>query len=194
MGFIGITLSVCPSVDRIVSALYLQQYSSDLFHICTSYQATSECVSRVMPVSKLKKLNHEAAGVSSERRRSCCSSFFLHFWLWLPGTLFVCFYFHSKFLISSLSLFFRFLVATKHGSIRPSVCLWHLFHYVPVIVSSWNYQELLPLTKVISRQMTKVRGQKSRSQRSKPHLTVSGLTSSLNSPMPMKCCTKLQVA
>ena len=33
---------VCPSVDRIVSALYLQQYSSDPFHICTSYQATSE--------------------------------------------------------------------------------------------------------------------------------------------------------
>ena len=31
---------VCPSVDRIVSALYLQQYSSDPFHICTSYQAT----------------------------------------------------------------------------------------------------------------------------------------------------------
>ena len=40
--------SVCPSVhlsvDRIVSALYLQQYSSDPFHICTSYQATSEGV------------------------------------------------------------------------------------------------------------------------------------------------------
>ena len=39
-GYTGITLSVCPSVDRIVSALYLQQYSSDTFHICTSYQAT----------------------------------------------------------------------------------------------------------------------------------------------------------
>ena len=55
-GYTGITLSVCPSVDRIVSALYLQQYSSDPFHICTSYQATSEGVSRVMPVSKLKNL------------------------------------------------------------------------------------------------------------------------------------------
>ena len=61
-GYTGITLSVClsvrlsicPSVDRIVSALYLQQYSSDPFHICTSYQATSEGVSRVMPVSKFK--------------------------------------------------------------------------------------------------------------------------------------------
>ena len=49
-------LSVCPSVDRIVSALYIQQYSSDPFHICTSYQATSEGVSHVMFVSKFKKL------------------------------------------------------------------------------------------------------------------------------------------
>ena len=43
-GYTGITLSVCPSVDRIVSALYIQQYLLDPFHICTSYQATSEGV------------------------------------------------------------------------------------------------------------------------------------------------------
>ena len=101
-GYTGITLSVCPSVDRIVSALYLQQYSSDPFHICTSYQATSEGVSRVMSVSKFKNLKFwrifkicnfdfvifwlgiqydsmvwvimRRRGVSSERRRSSCSS------------------------------------------------------------------------------------------------------------------------
>ena len=39
-----ILLSHCPSVDRIVSALYLQQYLPDPFHICSSYQATSEDV------------------------------------------------------------------------------------------------------------------------------------------------------
>ena len=41
-------LQRCPSVDRIVSALYLLQYSPDPFHIYTSYQATLEgvlCVS-----------------------------------------------------------------------------------------------------------------------------------------------------
>ena len=48
--------SVCPSVDRIVSALYLQQYSSDPFHICTSYQATPEGVSHVTFVSKFNDL------------------------------------------------------------------------------------------------------------------------------------------
>ena len=56
-GYTGITLSVCPSVDRIASALYLQQYSSDPFHICTSYQTTSEGVSHVMPVANSKIWN-----------------------------------------------------------------------------------------------------------------------------------------
>ena len=60
-------------------------------------------------------------------------------------------------------------------SVRPSVCLSHLFDYVPIILSSWNFQELLPVTKVSSVQKVKVRGQRSRSQRSQPNLTVSGL-------------------
>ena len=60
-------------------------------------------------------------------------------------------------------------------SVRPSVRLSHLFDYVPINVSSWNFQELLPMTKVTSMQKVKVRGQRSRSQRSRPNLTVSGL-------------------
>ena len=93
--FYLVRLSVCPSVDIIVSALYLQQCLSDPFHICTSYKATSEGVSCIKIVSKFLQVfyvtltlsfltwdpiwlnrvgNHEAAGVSSERRRSSCSS------------------------------------------------------------------------------------------------------------------------
>ena len=53
-------------------------------------------------------------------------------------------------------------------SVRPSVCLSvrlsHLFHYVPITVSSWNSQELLPMTKVRSMQKVKVRGRRSGSQ------------------------------
>ena len=65
-------------------------------------------------------------------------------------------------------------------SVCPSICLSHLFHYVPVIVSSWNFQELLPLTKVMSMHEVKVRGQRSRSHGTKnrwfwPKLGVSGL-------------------
>ena len=40
--FCLILLSVCPSVDRNVSTLYLLQYSPDPFHVYTPYQATSE--------------------------------------------------------------------------------------------------------------------------------------------------------
>ena len=74
-----------------------------------------------------------------------------------------------------------FLAATKQlykwyfPSVCPSVCLSHLFHHVPIMVSSWNFQELLPWSKVISMQKVKVRGQRSRSQRSTPNLAVSGL-------------------
>ena len=60
-------------------------------------------------------------------------------------------------------------------SVHLSVCPSHLFDYVPIIVSSWNFQELLPMTDVRSMQKVKVRGQRSRSQRSRPILTVSGL-------------------
>ena len=67
------------------------------------------------------------------------------------------------------------MVFSVRPSVRLSVRLSHLFYYVPNIVSSWNFQELLPMTKVRSMQKVKVRGQRSRSQRSQPNLTVSGL-------------------
>ena len=60
-------------------------------------------------------------------------------------------------------------------SVCPSVCLSHLFHYVPFIVSSWNFQELLPMTKVMSMEEVEVRGQRSRSRDKKsPILTQIG--------------------
>ena len=71
-------------------------------------------------------------------------------------------------------------------SVCPSVCLSHLFDYVPIILSSWNFQELLPVTKVTSMQNVKVRGQRSRSQRSRPKFSFPDCNSSLNSHMMMK--------
>ena len=53
------------------------------------------------------------------------------------------------------------------GSVRPSLRLsvcHTFFHYVPIIVSSWNFLELLPMTKVRSIQKLKVRGQGHRGQ------------------------------
>ena len=39
-------------------------------------------------------------------------------------------------------------------------CLSHLFDYVPIIVSSQYFQELLPMTEVISMQKVKGQGHK----------------------------------
>ena len=75
-------------------------------------------------------------------------------------------------------------------SVRPSVCpsvrLSHLFDYVPIIVSSWNFQELSHWTRVRSMQKVKVRGQRSRSQRSRPKFSFPDCNSSLNWHMMIK--------
>ena len=66
------------------------------------------------------------------------------------------------------------------------VRLSHLFDYVPIIVSSWNFQELSHWTRVRSMQKVKVRGQRSRSQRSRPKFSFPDCNSSLNSHMMIK--------
>ena len=129
--------------------------------------------------------------------------------------------------------------------VRLSVRLSHLFDYVPIIVSSWNFQELSHWSRVRSMQKVKVKGQGhrghdptfrfrtvtpvwihiwwwndtyslmllrrgallffkvirqiSRSHSAKiaefdPDWAFPDCNSSLNSPMAMKCCTKLEVA
>ena len=120
-------------------------------------------------------MNHEygqswgSGGGISECRYSSCSSFISI----LSQDVFL-----SWFLAATKQLYEWFSPSVRPSvrlSVRPSVCLSHLFDYVPIIVSSWNFQELLPVTKVTSMQKVKVRGQRSRSQRSQPNLTVSGL-------------------
>ena len=71
-------------------------------------------------------------------------------------------------------------------SVCPSVSLSHIFDYVPIIVSSWNFQELSHWTRVRSIQKVKVRSQRSRSQRSRPKFSFPDCNSSLNSHVMMK--------
>ena len=59
-----------------------------------------------------------------------------------------------------------------------------LVDYVAIIVSSENFQELSPRTRVTSIQKVKVRGQRSRSQKSQPNFT--DYNSILNLHMMMK--------
>ena len=70
---------------------------------------------------------------------------------------------HDMFLASTKQLYEWFSLSVCL-SVRPS----HLFDYVPIIVSSWNFQEVLPMTEVTSMQKAKVRGQRSRSQSQPP--------------------------
>ena len=93
---------------------------------------------------------------------------------WGMKMFFHCSYFWVMFLAATKQLY-EWFSPSVCPSVRLSVCLSHLFDYVPIIISSWNFQKLLPVTKVTSMQKVKVRGQRSRSQRSQPNLTVSGL-------------------
>ena len=134
------------------------------------------------------------------------------------------------------------MVFSVRPSVRLSVRLSHLFDYVPIIISSWNFQELSHWTRIRSMQKIKVKGQGhrghdptfrfrtvtpvwihiwwwndtyslmllrrgallffkvirqiSRSHGAKiaefdPDWAFPDCNSSLNSPMAMKCCTKL---
>ena len=72
-------------------------------------------------------------------------------------------------------------------SVCPSVCLSvTIFDYVPIIVSSWNFQELSPRTRVTSMQKVKVKGQGHRGH--DPTWPFPDCNSSLNSHMMMKWC------
>ena len=53
---------------------------------------------------------------------------------------------------ATASNFTWYLYQMCNTDVRPS----HLFDYGPIIVSSWNFQELLPMTKVRSMQKVKV--------------------------------------
>ena len=65
----------------------------------------------------------------------------------------------------------RYVRTYVRTSVCLSVCLSHPFHNIPFILSSWNFQELLPMTKVMAMQKVKIRGQRSRSQEVKTQLS-----------------------
>ena len=96
--------------------------------------------------------------------------------------------------ISNNILIWLFLAATKQlykwyfPSVCPSVRPSHLFDYVPIIVSSWNYQELLPVTEVTSMQKVKLEVKVQGHRGHNPILPFPDCNSSLNSRMMIKWC------
>ena len=110
-----------------------------------------------------------------------------HINMWVHACAYVhaCVIFLYKFMLSQKIQFLSLvndqrtciLAATKqlYEWASPSVRSSHLFHYVSITVSSQNFQELLTLTEVMSMQKVNVEDQRSRSQRSKPSVSISGL-------------------
>ena len=91
-------------------------------------------------------------------------------------------------ILQMLNFWHNFLGVTRHTFLAATKQLWeHLFSSVclsvwPSVTPFWQcschriilkFQELLPLTDTMSMQKIKVRGQRSRSQMSWPHLAVS---------------------
>ena len=84
---------------------------------------------------------------------------------WLKGYIYSSCYYHHQIGSIHLSCCYHIFSCDQAAlqmvfsvclSVRLSVCPSHLFDYVPIIVSSWNFQELLPITNVRSMQKVKV--------------------------------------
>ena len=119
------------------------------------------------------------------------------FWVTLPSSWISIFTYHTfegDFVDNDIAYFKLRPSSSINGSVRPPVCLSHLFCYVPIIVLSWNFQDLLPLTEAMSMQHTKVKGQGHRGlNKFCPNLAFPDHNSSLNSQMATKWCTKLEL-
>ena len=156
--------SVCHSVRLSVCHTFLTMFPSSYHHeIFRSYYQWQKWHPCKRSRSKVK-----VTEVTTQLNRfRTVTPVWIHIWLWDEA--------YSLIMLRRGALLF--LAATKqlYEWYFPSVCPSHLFDYVPIIVSSWNFQELSPRTRVTSMQKVKVRGQRSRSQRSRPNLTVSGL-------------------
>ena len=157
--------SVCPSVCLSVTPFWLCSHHRIIMKF--SWVITND-QSKVHAKGQGQRSKVKVTEVTTQLHRfRTVTPVWIHIWWWNDA--------YSLMLLRRGALLF--LAATKqlYKWYFPSVCPSHLFDYVPIIVSSWNFQELLPMTNVRSMQKVKVRGQRSRSQRSQPNLTVSGL-------------------
>ena len=79
-------------------------------------------------------------------------------------------------------------------SLSVCLCLSHLFHYALIMVSSWNFQEWLPMIEVID-VYAKVQGQKSKFKVTEVKTQISrfGTITPVWLHMVMKWCTKLDI-
>ena len=170
---LSVCLSVCPSVCPSVTPFWLcshhriiMKFSGVITSDRSDVHAKGQGQRSKVKVTEVTTQLYRFRTVTPVR---------IHVWWWNNAYRLIMLRRGALLFLAATKQLYEWFSPSVRLSVRPSVRLSHLFDYVPIILSSWNFQELLPVTKVTSMQKVKVRGQRSRSQRSQPNLTVSGL-------------------
>ena len=169
----------------LLAIMDARKWPISLYYMATEFMANKD---ELQPSFLLPGGQQETKGEGHRVRNNDYSGYFF---ITIPNNVFSCDQ-AAIWLVQSvrpsvrpsvcLSVCHTFLAATKQlyewyflsvrlsvcPSVRLSVCPSHLFHYVPIIVSSWNFQELSPSTRVTSMRKVKVRSQRSRSRGHNP--------------------------
>ena len=170
---LSVCLSVCPSVCPSVTPFWLCSHHRIIMQI--SGVITSNR-SDVHAKGQGQRSKVKVTEVTTQLYRfRTVTPVWIHVWWWNDAYSLIMLRRGALLFLAATKQLYKWYFPSVCLSVRLSVCLSHLFHHVPIIVSSWNFQELSPWSKVMSMQKVKVRGQRSRSQRSTPNLAVSGL-------------------
>ena len=170
---LSVCLSVCPSVRPSVTPFWLCSHHPIIMKF--SGVITSD-KSDVHAKGQGQRSKVKVTEVTTQLNRfRTVTPVWIHIWWWDDAYNLIMLRRGALLFLAATKQLYKWYFPSVRLSVRLSVCLSHLFHHVPIIVSSWNFQELLPWSKVMSMQKVKVRGQRSRSQRSTPNLAVSGL-------------------
>ena len=103
---------------------------------------------------------HSIWGISPENNNLGFKTIIWKLMPHLPGANTINLRVTSSFFLAVTKQLYEWSFPSFWMSVCLSVCLSHLFDYVPIIVSSWNFQELLPMTK--SDVHAKAQGQRSK--------------------------------
>ena len=138
----SVCLSVRPSVCHTFLTMFPSSYHHKIFRSYYQWQKWHPC--------KRSRSKVKVTEVTTQLYRfRTVTPVWIHIWWWNDA--------YSLIMVRRGALLF--LAATKqlYDWFSPSVCPSVTpFHHVPIIVSSWNFQELLPVTEVTSMQKVKV--------------------------------------
>ena len=175
----SVCLSVCPSVCHTFLTMFPSSYHHEIFR--SNYHSQKWCpCKRSRSKVKVTEVNTQLS------RFRTPTPVWIHIGRWNHAHSWKQHRRGALLFLAATKQLYEWYFLSVCPSVCPSVRLSHLFDYVPIIVSSWNFQELSHWTRVRSMQKVKFRGQRSRSQRSRPKFSFPDCNSSMNSHMMIK--------